>query len=480
MSRTVHVDPLLARREAALRFLVQRIDYERTISLPYHTEQIKLSRMRELLQRLGNPQNHLRIVHVAGTKGKGSTTAMVAAALCAAGYRVGAFTSPHLDRVEERLAIDGRPCSAEEFVDLVDRVTPAVLAMDRQAACLPGEIGPTYFEITTAMALLHFCRKKVDTAVLEVGMGGRLDSTNVCQPAVAVITSISFDHTKQLGNTLEAIAREKAGIIKPGVPVVSGVTTPGPQCVIREVCQQRGCPLVELGTDFSFDYTPPRALEQAPAWGRLDFHYPALNGQAKLPGLALGLVGRHQAANAAIALATLAHLNRMGWTIPEQAMREGLAGVVWPARAEVIARRPVILIDAAHNLASVEALVEVLEESFSPARRLLIFATTQEKDVRGMLGRLLGRFDRIVFTRYLNNPRGVPPEELAAVAKELSGRDYPICARPAEAWDLVRSWAAADDILCVTGSFFIAAEMRLQIQNRPLTIEATAPPATLA
>lgn len=481
MSSTTPAQSVNTRREAALEFLYQRIDYERSLAVPYGTQGFKLERMRELLERLGNPQEGMPIVHVAGTKGKGSTTVMIAAALTAAGFRTGAFTSPHLHRVEERFALDGRPCSSEDLVELVEHVTPVVLAMDRAAADRPAEeTGPTYFEITTALALLYFAWRKVDAAVLEVGMGGRLDSTNVCQPCVAVITSISFDHTKQLGNTLAEIAREKAGIIKPGVPVVSGVTVAEPRDVIRQACRERGCSLAELGVDFDYSYCPPRALETAASPGRIDFRYPAFGEPFDLREISLALAGRHQAANAAVAIAALAELSRAGWDIPERAIREGLADVVWPARAEVLSRRPVIIVDAAHNLASVDALVRLIEESFSVRRRLLIFATTQDKDLRGMLDCLLGRFDHIVFTRYQNNPRGVPPEELSRIAEELTGRRHQVCPQPAEAWDEIRFLATPDDLICVTGSFFIAAEMRLQIAQRPFRMDQADPPAASA
>jgi dihydrofolate synthase/folylpolyglutamate synthase len=450
------------RRKEALRFLYDRIDYERFVSLPFRD--LKLERMRELLARLGNPQQGIPIVHVAGTKGKGSTSVMIGAALTAAGYRTGVFTSPHLDRIEERTAIDGRPCSEEEFVELVDRLVPVVEGMDREASSNSGaDGGPTYFEITTAMALCHFARCRVQAAVLEVGLGGRLDSTNVCLPQVSVITSISLDHTKQLGNTLESIAREKAGIIKPGVPLVSGVTNAGPREVIREVCRQQGARLTELETDFHFQYRPPRGLESAPAMGMLDFQYLVAGREHSYDRVALQLLGRHQAANAAVALAALAELQGRGFQISPSAIREGLAGVSWPARVELISRRPAIVVDAAHNRASVEALVQVLTESFSVGRRLLVFATTQEKDIRGMLATLLPQFDAVIFTRYSNNPRAVPPQELAAVAEELTGRSYPVVANAVEAWQEMVKAATPDDLVCVTGSFFIAAEIRQQL-----------------
>jgi dihydrofolate synthase/folylpolyglutamate synthase len=458
---------------------MDRINYERCLSLPDAEEAFKLDRMRALLRQLSDPQDHLPAVHVAGTKGKGSTAALLAAVLAAAGYRTGLFTSPHLDRVEERIVVEGQPCSPEEFAALVEEVRPAVEALDREAAQkVPAEPGPTYFEVLTAAAFCHFVRRKVDVAVLEVGLGGRLDSTNVCTPLVAVITSISFDHVKQLGPTLAAIAAEKAGIIKPGVPVVSGVTVAEPREVVRKIARQHGCRLAELGVDFDVEYHPPQRLDQASAPARFDFRARACDFRE----IALGLLGRHQAANAALVYATADELRQQGWTIPEAAVRQGLAEVRWPARVEVVARRPTVVLDAAHNAASVAALVEVLAESFVARRRWLVFATTQEKDVRGMLERLRGRFDEVIFTRYLNNPRGVPPEELQALAIELgsTGRragegpavraaGITIAPTPAEAWDVVQRRAMADDLICISGSFFIAAEMRHQLAARPFS-----------
>ena len=243
-------------RDAAVDWLMGRINYERAAVIPYQERQLKLDRMRQLLTRLGQPDAGMKIIHVAGTKGKGSTSAMIAAVLSAAGYRAGVFSSPHLARIEERFAVDGEACTAAEIVALVNRMQPVVRAMDDEAID-EGEPmgGPTYFDLTTAMALLHFVERQVDAAILEVGLGGRLDSTNVCLPAVSVITSISFDHMKQLGNTLAAIAREKAGIIKPGVPVVCGVSEPEAQAVIAGVAREHGCRLIQIGRDFHYVYS---------------------------------------------------------------------------------------------------------------------------------------------------------------------------------------------------------------------------------
>ncbi|MGA2798343.1 MAG: folylpolyglutamate synthase/dihydrofolate synthase family protein [Thermoguttaceae bacterium] len=488
--------------QLALQFLDQRVDFERFQTMPGPEREIKLDRMRALLDLLGNPQEKLPIIHVAGTKGKGSTSAMIAAVLRAPGYRTGLFTSPHLERVEERIAIDGQPCSADQFAALVTAVQPAVDALDREAgAAAPGDHGPTYFEIITAMALLHFMQSGVQVAVLEVGLGGRLDSTNVCRPLVSVITSISFDHVQQLGDTLQSIAREKAGIIKPGVPVISGVIDEEPRNAIRQIAQDCGCRLVELKQDFDFEYHPPQHLEEQPALETIDFWtvqnnsplraptecwsgegqgeggaktlkspLPPGEGQGeglsrcvhiqKYPNLPLALLGRHQAANAAVALATLNELALQGWNISEQSIRQGLTTVQWPARIEIVARRPVVILDSAHNSASIAALMQVLKESFSVTRRLLLFATTRDKDYKEMLKLLLEGFDEIAFTQYTTNPRALPPAELESTAYKLTGRHYPVFINPAEAWNHLRQSAAPDDLICITGSFFLAGEMR--------------------
>ena len=453
--------------DAALAFLLNRIDYERAPAVPYPNREFRLDRMQQLLARLGDPHLALATVHIAGTKGKGSTAAMTAAVLSAAGYRTGLFSSPHLHRVEERLAIDGAPCSPDEFVALIEELRPLIEAMDHEAERSDIAVGsPTYFEITTAAAMLHFARSCADAIVLEVGMGGRLDSTNVCRPLVSVITSISFDHMKQLGNTLASIAREKAGIIKPSIPLVSGVQADEPRRVIQEVAASLGCSLSELGEHFRFNYRPPVELQRTAAYGQMDFEYVRSDRQHSYDNLSLSLLGRHQAANAAVALATIAELRAAGWHIGEAAIRQGLQQVRWPARVEVIARNPVVIVDAAHNVASVQSLLETLQESFGSRRRILIFATTQEKDCTGMLRLLLPHFDEVVLTRYKNNPRGVPVSELAALASEISPKPVHQCGDVPSAWSLASSLAGRQDLICGTGSFFLAAELGEEVRNR--------------
>ncbi len=512
--------PTSPARQAALDWLLGRINYERIAFVPYQARQLKLDRMRQLLTRLGQPDTGLKIVHVAGTKGKGSTAAMIAAILTAAGYRTGVFSSPHLESIEERFVVDGQPCTSDELVTLINRIWPEVAAMDEEAAAEGDSTGgPTYFEITTALALLHFVERQVDAAVVEVGLGGRLDSTNVCLPLVSVITSISFDHMRQLGNTLGAIAREKAGIIKPGVPVISGVLDSEPQAVIAEIAREHGCRLIQLGRDFSVNYHPPSetrpgdqetrrpgdallthrslspALPVSPSisnYGSIDFTYSISAQEFELDNASLHMLGLHQASNAAIALATIAELRHQGWCISSAAMRLGLSRAALPGRVEVRPGDPLVVLDTAHNPASARALVESLSELPPPTRSTLIVSISHDKDVVAIVRELVPHFERIIVTQYQDNPRAVPVDKLTAlVTQELErsirlsrpleeGRgegalnhikhrphqlsdecpaEVLLVPTPREAWQTALDTAQSGEHICIAGSFFLAAEL---------------------
>lgn len=453
---------------AALAFLLDRINYERSAHIP--TAALRLDRMNELVRRLGNPHLRVPVVHVAGTKGKGSTATMIAAILQAAGYRTGLYTSPHLDRIEERFVIDGAICSPEAFVELTRSVAPVVRELDAEATSADIR-RPTFFEITTAMAFVYFAQRPVDIAVLEVGLGGRLDSTNVCQPLVSVITSISFDHTRQLGKTLAAIAREKAGIIKPGVPVVSGVVDDEPREVIAGIAAERGAMLRQFKQDFDAKIGKEQRASHLEG-STIDFCEKMAGQRRWFAGLQVRLPGEHQAANAATAIATAKVLARSGWNIPETVIRTALAEVRCPARIEVVRREPTVVVDCAHNVASIAALCETLR-GFSASRRVLVFASSRDKDVPGMLRLLLREFDDVVLTRYVNNPRSRTPEKL----RELAGGELQRlglatpprihqAAEPLGAWRLAQDLAGSAGLVCITGSFFLAAELRGVVSSK--------------
>ena len=440
--------------QTGLDFLYGRLNYERT-GMPRIPAELRLGRMRRLLRALGDPQDALRIVHVAGTKGKGSTSAMMAAAISASGVRTGLFCSPHLHRFEERFRVDGKEATREEMVGLIAAVRPAVVRFD-ESTTHHRHRGPTFFEITTAMGLVHFARRNAGAVILEVGMGGRLDSTNCVRPLLSVITSISFDHTKQLGNTLGAIATEKAGIIKRGRPVVSGVKGEEARGAIERIAALRKAKLCAIDTHFRYRYiAPPQPLHR-PTPGRVAVQ----TWRNDWDALDLPLLGPHQAHNAAVALASLDALAEQGLTVDAEAVRRGFAGLEWPARVEVFGKNPMIVIDGAHNVASATALAETLKTCFPPGSRTLIFGSSREKDFKAQLAVLLPLFDRLVAAKYLENPRAVPVEEIAAAM--ASGSNIPIqwCDSPAQALALAKSVTPRDGLICVTGSLFLAAETR--------------------
>jgi dihydrofolate synthase/folylpolyglutamate synthase len=446
-------------------YLYSRLNYE-WMGMPPVAVDLRLGRMRRLLRRLGDPHTALRIIHIAGTKGKGSTAAMMAAALTASGVRTGLYCSPHLHRLEERFTVDDQPASAAELIALVDEVREAVEPLELEDP-RHGERRSTFFEITTAMGLLHFARRGVGAVVLEVGMGGRLDSTNVVHPELSIITSISFDHTRQLGHTLAAIATEKAGILKRGRPAVSGVGGGEARQAIRRVAGRRRCRLLELGADFEFEAIPPEPPLTRPTPCRVAVR----TWRSDWGSIGLPLLGPHQAHNAAVALAGLDVLAEVqpGLTVGRDAVVRGFAGLRWPARVEVLGQRPCLVIDGAHNGASAVALVEALRTNFPPGRRTLIFGTTREKDLRGQLLALLPWFDEVIATRYVENPRSLPPETIATAVFVLTGQSVRTAADPAEALELARRLTAPEGLICITGSLFLAAEARALVLGHAAT-----------
>lgn len=438
----------------SLAFLYGRLNYER-VGMPRIPAELRLGRMRRLLRRLGDPHVGLKVVHVAGTKGKGSTSAMIASALSASGVSTGLFCSPHLHSLEERFCVDGRQASADELVRLTDILRPIVEALDAENVAAQHR-GPTFFEITTAMGLLHFARSGVGAVVLEVGLGGRLDSTNVVRPVVAVVTNISLDHTRQLGSNLASIAGEKAGIFKRGCSAVSGESKREPRDVIRRIARERRCRFHEIATDFQYDYEPPKSPPTQPTAGRVS----VTTWRTNWGSLSLPMLGAHQAQNAAVALAALDVLADQGFTIGPDSVSRGFASLRFPARVEVLGEAPWVVVDGAHNVASAEALAETLRTCFPPAPRTLIFGTTRDKDLTGQLSALLSGTSLVIATRYVENPRSVPPEEVADAVRALGGPDPMIAADPSSALALARRETPANGMICVTGSLFLAAETR--------------------
>jgi dihydrofolate synthase/folylpolyglutamate synthase len=463
--------------------LFQRINYERHVKAG--TDHFKLQTMRELLKRLGQPQLHYPVIHVAGTKGKGSVSTMIARMLIASGKRVGVYTSPHLETIHQRIAIDGHSISNMQLEALLGQVFQVVDQMDHELtatqSCLASLVGseqgvrpvndpaqfcetaefrpPTFFEIMTAASMLHFAQQQCEAVVLEVGLGGRLDSTNVCQPEIAVITNISLDHTRQLGSTLDRIAAEKAGIIKSGVPVVSGEVNPLAADVIADVAQRQGCPLFVLGKDFHVQSEIPTGFRCAGDLGK----------EFITDNLTLRMPGHHQRINAAIAVAVVEVLKQRGWRITDHSIKQGLSTAALAGRTEVICHQPTVLLDIAHNVASIEALLQTLKDDVvawnSRGKKTLVFGTSTDKRYRAMLTRLLPEFDRVVFTKYQLNPRGRSADSLLDAGQEIVGK-YGLATRldveptPEDAWRRATQDAHSNDLICVAGSVFLIAELR--------------------
>lgn len=432
--------------DEALRWWFGRVDYERRTPQP---GDLKLDRMRELLRRLGDPHSQFKSVHVAGSKGKGSTCAMLESVLRHAKYRTGLFTSPHLSDVRERIQVNRELISQDELVAVAEIVRPVVEALEAEGQ------PPTFFEVTTALGFLHFARQRVEIAVVEVGLGGRFDSTNVLTPLVSIITSISLDHTAFLGETIEKIAFEKAGIIKPGVPVISGVTEPGPREVIERVAAERGAKLYEIHRDFEFEFiTPIITWAQVP-----DFEptYIEIQTGVRKCSVRPRLPGMHQFENASLVVVALDVIQSEQIQFSIDEIQVGIAQVDWPARFEVLSTIPRAVLDCAHNVASAGALINTLIHSHLPRQRSLIFAASSDKDVAGMFRVLAPQFEKVYLTRS-ESPRAFPPEKLAeALPPEI---EFACFDKPLDAWEAARKETPADGLIVIAGSVFLAGELR--------------------
>lgn len=439
----------------AIAFLFGRVNYERTAAPSYSSRTFKLDRMAALLSLLGDPQERIETTHIAGTKGKGSTATMFASILTSSGIRTGLFTSPHLVRFEERFRVDGQMPTESEFLELMNRVIPVVEQLDSASASGPV----TYFEIATALGWLFFEMRAVDHAVLEVGLGGRLDSTNVCAPVMTIITSIGLDHTALLGDTVDLIAREKAGILKTGVPLVCGVTNEPARTAIEEVADSLAINRYWIGNEIRFDHRPAAsgvAFERS----RIDVRTPV----SSWSDLEVPLPGRHQAANASLAVSAfdLLAIDR-GWT--KQFVADGLAATRCSGRIEVLDRHPTVILDVAHNVDSIQALLTTLETAFRSDRIIVVFATSRDKDARGMLRQLLSRVDILILTEFSSNPRSMTAPEWETMIDDpgLVGdrrAEIRLVASCQQAWQTARSIANAGDLVCATGSFFLIAELQ--------------------
>lgn len=442
--------------QETLDYLYSFVDYSLTRQTRYLPEQFDLGRMFSFMEYLGNPHLAYPVFHVAGTKGKGSVSAMCESVLRAAGLRVGFYTSPHLQDYPERIQVNREYIPVTDLIALVDEVRPY---LDRGTQL-------TTFEITTALGFLYFARQGVDCAVIEVGLGGRLDATNVVKPLVSVITSLSLDHMKFLGDTLAEIAAEKAGIIKPGVPVIISPQNEEARLVIERIATENEAPLIEVGRDYLFaevshSLTSGQVFQ---VWSKNEQHlvdeYIESAGQEEWEPvrLQIPLLGYHQIENAATAYTALKVANTKGIQIRDGDIKRGFSQVSWPGRFEILQSNPPVVIDSAHNRYSALKLRLALDDYYPGIPVILVFGASEDKDVEGMFAELMPRVRRVIAARSYH-PRAMDPERIQELARRY--------ARPAiiieEVQDAVREairQAKGEALVLVTGSLFIAAGAR--------------------
>ncbi len=439
--------------DQAIRYLFERTDYERQEKLRYNITTFDLSRMERLLKGLGNPHKKIITAHIAGTKGKGSTATMLARMIEANGYSVGLYTSPHVTSLHERIVVNDKMISRRDMLSLINRVYAIIEKMSKK------DDAPTFFEIMTAMAFMHFVDKKVDIAIIETGLGGRLDSTNVIEPSVIGITHISIDHQNLLGDNLGAIAGEKAGVLKKGIPAITVPQEPDAMRVLQKHASTMRAPLSVTGRDIDFSYRFESSREHGPH-NRICVTTP----NSKFEHLRVPLPGEHQAINCGLALAMLDTLKTQGYDIDDEKAIRGLNNVFMPGRMEIISDDPRILVDTAHNGVSIRALIQAIGQHVPYDSMIIIFGCNSDKDIKGMLYQLQFGADKVIFTRS-SSPKAVFPEDLAEMYIEMCEKMCQTAMSLREAVKIAKSALTKEDLICITGSFYLVGLAKEQLQT---------------
>ncbi len=437
----------------AMEYLFAQTDYEKQSHLRYNADTFDLKRMKELLSLLGNPHKKIPTAHIAGTKGKGSTATMLGKMLEANGYKVGLYTSPHLVNLHERIMVNSEMISEKEMYRLLNRVHAPLEKMAKDNA-------PTFFEIMTALAFLHFADRKVDIGVIETGLGGRLDSTNVIEPEVVGITSLSIDHQDQLGKTIDSIAKEKAGIMKKGVPVVTVQQEPNAMKVLKSEAEAIKAPLSVTGDDIDFSHRFETSREDGP-----HTRVCLTTLTSKFEHLRVPLYGKHQAINCGLALAMLDKLKASGYKIDNEKVSKGLDQVSLPGRMEIICDDPRVMIDGAHNAASIKAVIHAIGQNIPYDSMVVIFGCNKDKDVRGILNMLQYGADKVIFTRS-NSPKAMLPQDLADIYTEICGKMCQTALSLGEALQIAGSAVSKEDLILITGSFYLIGQAKLRFDRR--------------
>lgn len=437
----------------AMKYLFARTDYEKEKRVRYNKTTFNLTRMENLLRLLGNPHKKINTVHIAGTKGKGSTATMLAKMLESNNYRVGLYTSPHVTDLHERIVVDSKMISKSHMSRLMNRIYNPVEKLSKTDA-------PSFFEIMTALAFMYFVDEKVDIAVIETGLGGRLDSTNVIKPHVVGITSLSIDHQEQLGKSLGLIAAEKAGVFKRGVPIITVEQEPAAMKVLKSEALRMKAPLMVTGKDIDFSHRFETSREEGPHT-RICLTTPS----SKFEHLRVPLHGTHQAINCGLALAMLDKLKESGYKIDNEKAKQGLKEVSLSGRMEMICDNPRIMIDAAHNADSIRALMHAIGQNVPYDSMVVIFGCNGDKDIDGMLRELQYGADKVIFTRS-NSAKAAWPEDLGDRYSEISGKMYQTALTLREALRLAESATGREDLICITGSFYLIGQAKLMYSGQ--------------
>ncbi len=445
----------------ALRWLYEHTDYERMRMVRYNSTTFNLERMRRLLKALGNPDKQIKAVHIAGSKGKGSTCAMLDSMLRACGYTVGLYSSPHLIDIRERIQINGQMISQADLTDLFKRIRTKLSRLRDT---------PTFFEILTACAICHFADQAVDIAVFETGLGGRLDATNVLSPLACGLTHISLDHTNILGKSLKQIAAEKAGILKRNIPAISVEQDPAVVDVLRDAAEQTGAPLRFTGSDIEFSYRFEANRELGP-----HTRVCLSTDRTHYEHLPVPLQGEHQALNCGLALAILDQLHDAGFNTPEKKVIEGLAATELPGRMELAWHEPRILLDGAHNGSSIQALIRAIGAHIPYDSLVVVFGCAGDKDVTGMLSEINLGADKVIFTRARTNPRALEAKDLAQSFSQVSEKMAQTADDLPQALNLAARAVTREDLICVTGSFYLVGEAKKYLAD--LAAKRTRQPA---
>lgn len=439
--------------EQAMKYLFEKTDYEKQQKLRYNVTTFDLDRMNKLLKDLGNPHKKTKAIHIAGTKGKGSTATMLAKMVEANGYKVGLYTSPHVVTLHERIMVNSQMINKKEMLGLMNRIQPVIEKFHKK------NDSPTFFEIMTALAFMHFVENEVDLAIVETGLGGRLDSTNVILPELVGITSISVDHQNLLGETIDCITREKAGVIKKGIPVVTVPQEPGAMQILKKQASAQKAPLAVTGKDIDFSYRFESSREHGPHT-RICLTTP----NSRFEHLRVPLPGEHQAINCGLALAMLDKLKHQGYSIDDQKAISGLSEVSLTGRMEMVCRDPRILVDAAHNAASIRALIQAIGQHVPYDSLIIIFGCNSDKDVRGMLTELQYGADKVIFTRS-NSPKAVFPTDLAEMYTDICGKMCQTTMSLKEAVRVAANAISREDLICVTGSFYLVGQAKQMLAS---------------